>query len=164
MALSPLGLNGRRNPVILAIDPGRDKCGWVIASPEGELLVSGIFPAGRAGDFFRAVASGNGGEIASFTLEKKESFPECFSVKECLVGNGTGKELLLSLAKSVSLGVKLVPEKGTTLLARKLYWKHHPPRGIRKLFPEGMRVPPRDVDDFAALAIVLRFIESHSAR
>ena len=164
MALPPVGLHGERNPVILAIDPGRDKCGWVFASEEGKLVASGIFSADRAAEFFRAVVSGKGREIASFALEKTGSFPEWFSVHECLVGNGTGKELLLSLAKSVSIGVKLVPEKGTTLLARKLYWKHHPPRGIRKLLPEGMRVPPRDVDDFAALAIVLKFIESQSAQ
>ena len=164
VALSTLGLDGEPDPMILGIDPGRDKCGWVFATPEGELIASGIFPTERAEAFFRAIASGDGREIASFALEKAGSFPEWFSLTECLVGNGTGKELLLSLAKNVSLGVKLIPEKGTTLLARKLYWKHHPPRGIRKLLPEGMRVPPRDVDDFAALAIVLKFIESQSAR
>jgi RNase H-fold protein (predicted Holliday junction resolvase) len=150
--------------VILGIDPGRDKCGWVFATEEGELLASGIFPAERAEDFFRAVASGDGRELSPFVIETTYAFPEHFSAGECLVGNGTGKEFLLSLAKSVSLGVKLIPEKGTTLLARTLYWKHHPPRGMLKILPEGLRVPPRDVDDFAALAIVRRFIESRSAQ
>lgn len=164
VALSALGFDGEPDTMILGIDPGRDKCGWVFAAPGGELIVSGIFPTERAADFLRAAVSGEGRVIASFALENPGPFPESFSINECLVGNGTGKELLLSLAKSLSLGVKLIPEKGTTLLARKLYWKHHPPRGFRKLLPESMRVPPRDVDDFAALAIVLKCIESQSAQ
>ena len=53
MALPPVGLHGERNPVILAIDPGRDKCGWVFASEEGKLVASGIFSADRAAEFFR---------------------------------------------------------------------------------------------------------------
>ena len=148
----------------LGIDPGRAKCGWALVTEEGRLAASGIFDICRAGEFMSIMARGDGAGAAIFALEGTKCLPRPFTVKEYLVGGGTGKELFLSLAKELSLRVKLVPEKGTTLKARKLYWDYKPPSGLRRLLPGGLRVPPRDIDDFAALAIVLEFIESKRAR
>jgi len=54
--------------------------------------------------------------------------------------------------------IALVPEAFTTLIARALYAKDHPPRGLQRLVPAGMRVPPRPVDDYAALALARAFL------
>lgn len=143
--------------MLLGVDPGRGKCGWALASEEGNLIASGIFEVSRAKEFMDAMSRGDGVKAASFALTGAESLPPGFTVKEYLVGDGTGKEIFLSLAKGLHLRVKLVPEKETTLRGRELYWEHYPPTGLRRFLPEGLRVPPRDIDDFAALAIVLEY-------
>jgi hypothetical protein len=50
----------------------------------------------------------------------------------------------------------LVPEAGTTLAARQRYWQLEPARGWRRLLPEGLRLPPRDVDDVVAQLLLER--------
>jgi len=52
--------------------------------------------------------------------------------------------------------LQLVPESHTSLEARGRYWRLHPPRSWRRLLPEGLRQPPRPVDDLAALVILER--------
>ena len=52
--------------------------------------------------------------------------------------------------------LQLVPEAHTSLEARERYWRLHPPRGWQRLLPEGLRQPPRSVDDLAALVILER--------
>ncbi|MDR2779856.1 MAG: endonuclease, partial [Synergistaceae bacterium] len=49
-------------------------------------------------------------------------------------------------------------ERMTTLEARELYWRIHPPRGLSRLIPVSLRVPPRSVDDLAAWAIMRRAV------
>lgn len=146
----------------LGIDPGRDKVGWALTDAEGELLLSGIFRAEDAALFFSAFEFGALEQIAPFILEKTSGEIADFASAELLMGDGTGKEYLLSLAQSASLGVKLVSERETTLLARRLYWKLHPPRGLWRLVSASLRVPPRDIDDLAAWAIVLRYCGAQS--
>ena len=150
--------------MILGIDPGRDKSGWVLTDEKGALLASGIFATTQGDSFLKSVFSGSLSAVSPYALEISETCPETFVVREWVMGNGTGKDLFLSLAKKVSLGVKLVSEKGTTLQARELYWGKHLPRGVMRLFPSSMRVPPRDVDDFAAWAIVLKYLEVQRKR
>lgn len=143
--------------MFLGIDPGRDKVGWALVDAEGELRLSGIFRAEDAALFFSAFESGAPERLTPFILENPSDEMPDFSSAELLMGDGTGKEYLLSLAQSASLGVKLVSERETTLFARRLYWKLHPPRGLWKLVSTRLRVPPRDIDDLAAWAIVLRY-------
>ncbi len=77
---------------------------------------------------------------------------------QVVVGNGTG-----SRAVQVALGAAghpfvIVDERGTTEEGRRLYLRDHPPRGLARWLPSGMRAPPRSVDDYAAFAIGLRWL------
>ena len=56
--------------------------------------------------------------------------------------------------------IVLFPEKFTTLDARKRYWIENPPKGLWKLVPEGLRLPPRPYDDYAAVLLGERFLEN----
>jgi hypothetical protein len=56
------------------------------------------------------------------------------------------------------IGYKLTDERMTTLEARGLYWALHPPRGMYRIIPKSLRVPPRNLDDLAAWAIIQRAI------
>jgi hypothetical protein len=49
-----------------------------------------------------------------------------------------------------------VDERGTTLEARRRYWQLFPPRGWRRLLPQGLRQPPRDWDDVVAQLLLER--------
>jgi len=58
--------------------------------------------------------------------------------------------------------VTMVSEELTSRLARERYWEDNPPRGLARLIPLGLRVPPRPVDDYAALIIAERLLEQTS--
>ena len=53
----------------------------------------------------------------------------------------------------------MVDERATTLLARRRYFDANPPRGWKRLVPRGMLLPPRPIDDFAAVLIAERLLE-----
>ncbi len=73
-------------------------------------------------------------------------------------GDGTGSQALAAALRELGVCSERVDETGTSELGRLLYWRRHPPRGIGRLVPLGMRVPPRPIDDFAAYAIALRVL------
>ena len=74
--------------------------------------------------------------------------------------NGTtSKEARARLARAFpALPVAVVDEYRTTDLARGEYWRAHPPRGLRRLLPTSMQVPPVPVDDFVAVILGTRFL------
>lgn len=80
-----------------------------------------------------------------------------------LVGDGTGSRELVSQLSEVGLQPEVVGERSTTLAARSLYFRDHPPKGWQRLLPTGMRSPPRPLDDYAAYAIALRWLETRRA-
>lgn len=80
-----------------------------------------------------------------------------------LVGDGTGSAVLVERLRALGLEPRLVDERDTTLRARSLYFRDHPARGWLRLLPAGLRVPPRTVDDYAAYAIALRWLETGRA-
>jgi hypothetical protein len=42
-----------------------------------------------------------------------------------------------------------------------LYWQENPPKGLKKLIPLGMLVPPVPLDAYAAVILVRRFLEDN---
>ena len=78
-----------------------------------------------------------------------------------LVGDGTGSGAVVERLRARGVAPELVDERDTTLVARGLYFRDHPPRGLLRLLPAGMRAPPRPIDDYAAYAIALRWLGMH---
>ena len=56
--------------------------------------------------------------------------------------------------------LEVVDEYYTTQLARKEYWQARPPKGWRRLLPVSMQVPPEPVDDFVAVLLAQRYLNS----
>ena len=55
----------------------------------------------------------------------------------------------------------MVDEYNTTQLAKGEYWKANPPRGLKKLIPITMQVPPVPVDDYVAVILARRYIANN---
>jgi len=129
-------------PVILGFDPGRDKCGLAVMGLDRQLYYHQVVSAKEA--------------IATIeTLRQK------FPISLMVMGNQTTanqwkQQLYQELLEP--LNIILVDERYTTLEARDRYWQMYPPTGLIKLLPQGMRQPPRPIDDIVAILLIERYL------
>ena len=124
---------------VLAIDPGRDKCGVAVLSPAGALLFRQVVPTAQL-------------ENVVSTLVEKHA-------PTIIMGNGTTSAAAKKRVEALGGAVTLVDEYRTTDAAKSAYWEAYPPRGWRRLVPRGLLVPPVPVDDFAAVILAQRFLQ-----
>lgn len=82
-----------------------------------------------------------------------------YAVHVVVVGDATGSQEVLREVSGLGRPVETVPERGSSLEARRRYFRDHPARGLARLIPEGLRVPPRPVDDYVAEILAERFLE-----
>ncbi|MEO9169911.1 MAG: pre-16S rRNA-processing nuclease YqgF [Candidatus Baltobacteraceae bacterium] len=131
--------------IILGVDPGTRKAGYAVVGSDGRALTQGVeeLPLLAA----RIVQIGAAHDIAAVAL-----------------GMGTNAEGILGMLAFVGVPVRLVDERETTLRARALYFEDHPPKGWRRLVPLGMQVPPRPIDDYAAVLIARRYLADEGNR
>ncbi|QIR39478.1 pre-16S rRNA-processing nuclease YqgF [Tolypothrix sp. PCC 7910] len=129
-------------PVILGFDPGRDKCGLAVIGLDRQLHYHQVVPANAA--------------IATIeTLRQK------YPISLIVMGDQTtAKQWKQRLQKELveQLNIILVDERYTTLEARDRYWQMYPPKGLTKLLPQGMRQPPRPIDDIVAILLIERYL------
>ena len=124
---------------VLAIDPGREKCGVAVLASDGRVLVQEV--------------------VATAALDA--AVGELIRAYEpnVIMGNGTTSADAKKRVEALGVSVTLVDEYRTTDAAKCAYWEAHPPRGWRRLMPRGMLVPPVPVDDFVAVILAQRFLE-----
>lgn len=124
---------------IMAVDPGRDKCGLAVLDSEGRILWRRVIPTEELAARARELAEGQ-------------------RAKRLLLGNGTThRQAEQRLREALpELAIEVVDEYRTTEMARQLYWKLSPPRGWRRLVPLGLQVPPEPVDDLVAVILAQR--------
>lgn len=124
---------------IMAVDPGRDKCGMAVLSDSGEIL-------------WRQVVE------TACLAETAKAKAEEFQPKMLILGNGTtSREAEARLREALpELLLKVVDEYRTTEEAKGFYWQANPPKGWRRLLPLSMQVPPEPVDDLVAVILARR--------
>ncbi len=130
---------------LLAVDPGRVKCGLAAIVSDGTVLAKTSVP-------FDGVAAA-AAELAAM-----------HETELIVIGNGTGSaEVIAKLQAEPALprSIEKIGEKNTTLEARKLYEKDHPLPWPLKFFPRWLFGNPRALDAYAAVAIGLRYIETN---
>lgn len=134
----PGGAVGDGSPPVLAIDPGRAKCGMAVGC-RGAILARAVVPLDAL-------------------VETVRVWVEAFGVGEVLLGAGTGHDRVRALLAAVPglPPVRTVPERSSTLEARRRYFAEHPPRGWRRLLPLSLQVPPEEYDDYAAVVLIER--------
>ncbi|WP_281745445.1 endonuclease [Thermanaerovibrio acidaminovorans] len=147
-----MGQHGSQGGLDCGIDPGRCKVG--VAFGDRELRFSLVIPRDRLGELIRVLTQGDLEPLREY-LTYGSIPPEVHLSGSVFVGAGTGSGEVLEELRRAGVRFVPVPEAGSTLMARELYFRLHPPRGLGRLIPRGLRVPPRDVDDLAAWVIVL---------
>lgn len=129
--------------MILAIDPGREKCGLAVA--------------GRDAVIARRIV------LTPQLPDTVREWKGRYGFEKAVLGDRTGAEAVRRLLEQVpGLVVILVGEQGTTLLARRRYFLDHPPRGWRRLVPLSMQEPPEPYDDYAAVVIAERYLSAQT--
>ncbi len=131
---------------LLAVDPGRAKCGLAVAAGPDPVRVLAL-----------AVV-----ESQRLTLEVaalRRRFPE---IARLIIGDGTGGAVLRrALAETFpDLPLEPVPEHGTSALARVRFLAENPAPGWRRILPPGLRAPERPYDDYVALLL----LEAHFSK
>jgi RNase H-fold protein (predicted Holliday junction resolvase) len=128
--------------IILGFDPGRDKCGIAVMGSDGQVDYHQVVPAAEA--------------IA--TLDR---LVQQYRVSLLVMGDRTTakdwqQQINYSLPQPPP--IVTVDEHYSSLEARDRYWQMYPPKGLTRLIPQGMRQPPRPVDDLVAIILIERYI------
>jgi RNase H-fold protein (predicted Holliday junction resolvase) len=125
----------------LGFDPGKDKCGVAVVDSQGQA-------------HYQAVVS------TAAVVEQIQTLCRQWPITQVVIGDRTTAkqwqtELQLALPQ---LPIAPVDEHNSTLAARDLYWEMYPARGFQKMIPQGMRLPPRPIDDLVAILLVRRYL------
>lgn len=126
----------------LGVDPGISKTGLALVNAEGKILRLCI------------------ARTASLAKELRD-FCKDTALKAVIIGNGTHSQNIAQEIKQLlpELPVHFVEEAYSTEAARRLYWEENPPKGWRRLVPLGLLVPSEELDAYAAVVQVRRWLE-----
>lgn len=131
--------------IFLGFDPGRDKCGLAVATVDKQILYHQVVKSEDA--------------IASI-----QELWSKYQPNKLIIGNlTTSKQWKQKIEDKLNLSevIVFVDEKNSTLEARDRYWQMYPPKGLGRLIPQSLKVPPRPIDDIVAIILIERFIENH---
>ena len=128
-------------PVILGLDPGRQKCGLAIMGVDRILRYQEVVPVDAV-------------------LAKIGALRQQFPISTIVLGDQTGskqwKNTLTQLDDPPRIMV--VDERYSSLEARDRYWQMYPPTGLAKLMPQSLRTIPRPIDDIVAILLIERYL------
>lgn len=134
-----LGAVMKNSDKILAIDPGRHKCGLAIIEDD-HILLQEIVLRTELLDRVKSVLPPKG---------------------PIVIGDRTGSaHFYTEMAKEmphVMDRVLMIDEHLSSVEARKEYWIHNPPTGIRRIVPVSLQVPPVPIDDYVAVILARRY-------
>ncbi len=128
-------------PTILGFDPGRDKCGLAVMGQKRQLYYHQVVPTKEV--------------IATI-----QALCESYAISLLVMGDQTtAKPWKQQLSQELApISIVMVDERYSSLEARDRYWQMYPPTGFSKLLPQGLRQPPRPVDDIVAILLIERYL------
>ena len=128
--------------IVLAVDPGRDKCGLALLHADGRVIHKAVVPAPQIGDV-----------VASLLRDHPRAV--------LVLGDRTGaQDVAAAIDARANAAAVLVDEHRSTEHGRRRYFRDNPPRGWRRLLPLGLQTPPCPYDDYVAVVIAERYLES----
>ena len=127
--------------VIVSVDPGREKCGIAVVDSSGTVLKRKVV-------------------TTISVIDNLLELTEKYSADKILIGSGTNsKTINKRIIESIpNIPIDIVDETHSTEIARKLYFKEYPPKGIFKIIPIGLQIPPVPYDDFAAVVLAKKYL------
>jgi RNase H-fold protein (predicted Holliday junction resolvase) len=130
--------------IIIAIDPGTKKCGYAVVDSNLSVLQREVTSTERI-------------------IKIIEDSFNVYKIDEIILGDGTNYKNIEKRLKNhfPKLKIILIEEEFSTLKARKKYIEAHPPRGISKLIPLSLRVPPCHYDDFVAVLLAEKYFKDN---
>ena len=131
-----------RNETILGFDPGKDKCGVAVMDGDRTLLYHQVL-------------------VTIEVVTKIGDLYQQYHVNRIVMGDQTtAKQWQQQLTTAFpDLPIELIDERYSSLEARDRYWQMYPANFITKLIPQGMRQPPRPIDDLVAIILIERYFK-----
>jgi RNase H-fold protein (predicted Holliday junction resolvase) len=126
---------------ILGFDPGKNKCGIAVMESNGKIHFHRVFSTGEV-------------------EQEIKNLRDRYGIEKIVIGDQTmAKQWRDRLTPILTdTPIILVDERYSSLEARDRYWQMYPPKFWQRLIPQGMRQPPRPIDDIVAIILVERFL------
>lgn len=131
-----------RNETILGFDPGKDKCGVAVMDRDRALLSHQVL-------------------LTAQVIPQINDLSQQYNVTRLVMGDQTtSKQWQQRLTTAFpTLPISLVDERYSSLEARDRYWQMYPANFFTGLIPQGMRQPPRPIDDLVAIILIERYFK-----
>ncbi len=130
------------HPPLLAIDPGKEKCGIAVVTVQRKVLEKEI--------------------VALADLHLRISyFIGKYGITTIVLGDRTGARETRELLRGGGLNIEIifVNEDRSSELGRVRYLQANPPRGWHRLLPLSMRCPNCAYDDYVAVILAERYLD-----
>ncbi|MBQ0105859.1 MAG: RuvX/YqgF family protein [Armatimonadetes bacterium] len=127
--------------IVIGIDPGRKMCGICVEDS-------------YQGTIKRRVISSR--TLLDCVAKYKSTYPEAVIV----CGDSAASRELINKINTLNFPIEFVNEENTTKEARKIYWQRHRKPLWGFFLPRTMLTPRRRIDDYAAVIIARRYMDS----
>ena len=126
----------------LSIDPGMQKCGFILADIESRKVIeAGIASVKKITDLV-SILNDN------------------YEIIKIIIGDGTNSQYVGNKLKLKNFSdIHYVNERGSTLRARFRYWEIWPPNYLIRLLPKEIIFPPDNLDSIVALILLEDFLD-----
>jgi RNase H-fold protein (predicted Holliday junction resolvase) len=134
-----------RTETILGFDPGKDKCGVAVMDGDRALLYHQVL-------------------LTAEVISQISNLCQQYNVSRIVMGDQTTAKQWQQQLTTVfpDLPITLIDERYSSLEARDRYWQMYPANFLTKLIPQGMRQPPRSIDDLVAIILIERYLSKNA--
>ena len=127
--------------ILLAIVPGKCKCGLVLADSAKREVCKALVIESKF--------------LIQYVREAQNEYSEL----SVIIGNGTTSDGYIKQFGFLTKELFIVDESNSTLLARERYFEIFPARGIKRILPKGIIVSNLNLDAISALVILEKYSE-----
>jgi RNase H-fold protein (predicted Holliday junction resolvase) len=130
-----------RTETILGFDPGKDKCGVAVMDGDRALRYHQVL-------------------LTAEVISQISNLCQQYNVSRIVMGDQTTAKQWQQQLTTVfpDLPINLIDERYSSLEARDRYWQMYPANFFTSLIPQGMRQPPRSIDDLVAIILIERHL------
>jgi RNase H-fold protein (predicted Holliday junction resolvase) len=125
--------------LILAIDPGSQKCGLAVVDAQAEVIDKTVVATAK---------------LIPAVIEQTKRYV----ITVIVIGNRTKSKEIKAALLPLGLPVESVEEDNSTLEGRYRYLRENT-SGLARLLPIGLRIPRRPFDDYVAVILAERYLK-----